>query len=111
MIWLEWLRPALVDATEEELLCELRAGRAQLWFGETAAVVTQCIVDGEGRSVHVWLAGGDLAGVMALRPGIEAWGRAQGCLFISIDGRTGWRRVLRSHGYVHQGSELKRMLQ
>lgn len=111
MIWLNWLRPALVDATEAELLADLEAGRAQLWPGETAAVVTQCVADDRGRGLHVWLAGGDLAGVMALRPGIEAWGRAQGCGWITINGRLGWNRVLRRCGYEHDGAELKRKLQ
>ncbi len=111
MTWIEWLRPALIDATETDLLEELGAGRAQLWLGETAAIVTQCVLNDRGRSLHVWLAGGDLDGVMALRPGVEAWGRGLGCAFLTIDGRAGWRRVLRRHGYVPDGSELKRMLQ
>lgn len=110
MTWLDWLRPALVDASEAELLEDLESGRAQLWPGETAAVVTQCLIDEAGRTLHVWLAGGDMDGVLALRPGIEAWGRAQGCRCMTIDGRRGWNRVLRRHGYELQGAELKRTL-
>ena len=110
MTWCDWIRPALIDTTEAELVAELRAGRAQLWPGETAAMVTQCVNRPDGRALHVWLAGGDLAGVLALKPGVEAWGRGQGCDFLTINGRTGWARVLGRHGYRSVDGELRRDL-
>lgn len=110
MTYLDWLRPALGDATVEELIAELGSGAAQLWLGETAALVTQLVGDGADRSVHIWLAGGGLQGVLSLRPGLEAWARGQGCQSITIDGRPGWRRVLRPFGYRMAGRELKRSL-
>lgn len=110
MTWLEWLRPALVDTTDAGLVEELGANRAQLWRGDTAAVVTQCVERHDGRALHVWLAGGALRGVLALRPGIEAWGRAQGCEFMTINGRTGWARVLGRHGYRNVAGELRKDL-
>lgn len=110
MTWLDWLRPALGDTSEAELLEEIVAGRAQLWPGETAVMVTQCVIEADGRALHVWLAGGELAGVMALKPGVEAWGRAQGCNYVTIDGRPGWARLLRRLGYVPHEAGLKRML-
>lgn len=108
--WLAWLAPALEDATELELLNELAYGRAQLWPGETAAMVTQCVVEPQGRALHVWLAGGDLAGIMALKPGVEAWGRAMGCDYVSIEGRKGWTRLLRADGFRLHGDELRKPL-
>ena len=110
MSWIDWLRPALEEVTEAELLADIQAGKAQLWPGETAAMVTQCVADGEGRSLHVWLAGGDLPGVLALKPGVEAWARAQGCEFVSIEGRPGWARLLRDDGYRRVGRELRKAL-
>lgn len=110
MTWLDWLRPALQDATEEELLSEIAAGRAQLWPGETAAMVTQCLESREGRFLHVWLAGGDLTGVMALKPGVEAWGRAMGCSAVTINGRPGWARLLREDGFALVDGELRKAL-
>ena len=110
MTWRDWIRPALIDTTEAEVVAELRAGRAQLWPGETAAVVTQCMMRGDGRALHVWLAGGKMQGVLALRPGIEAWGRAQGCEFMTINGRAGWARVLGRHAYRTVDGELRKDL-
>lgn len=107
-----WLLPALApgDGGEAELIAELAVGDAQLWLGEQGAIVTQRIEEDGGPVLHVWLAGGRLAGVMALRAGIEAWARGQGCIAITIDGRAGWSRLLRSHGYAAQGGELRRRL-
>lgn len=105
-----WLLPALRDATEPELVRQLLAGQAQVWPGETGAIVTQVLADEDGRSLNVWLAGGNLAGVLALAPGIEAWARAMGCAWVSIDGRRGWTRVLRNHGYRRVGGELRKAL-
>ena len=104
-----WVLAALEPgcATEAELFDDLVAGRAQLWAGERAAIVTQTVAEGD---LHVWLAGGDLGEILALRPGIEAWARGQGCVRITIDGRHGWARVLRGFGYVENATELERRL-
>ncbi len=110
MTYLDWLRPALVDATVDELIAELASGRAQLWLAEHSALVTELVEQGSDRCLHIWLAGGSLADILGLRPGLEAWARGQGCSHITIDGRPGWIRVLRRHGYRLAGRELKRTL-
>jgi len=91
-------------------MADLASGQAQLWVGETAAMVTQCVDEPAGRSLHVWLAGGDLAEILRLKPGVEAWGRAQGCSRVTLNGRKGWARVLRPLGFVIVGDELVRRL-
>ena len=109
-MWLEWLRPALTDATEAELIDALMTGKAMIWPGDTAAMVTSLEEGPEGRFLHVWLAGGDLDGVMALKPGVEAWGRAMGCKFVNINGRRGWARLLRGDGFALIDGELRKPL-
>ena len=110
MTYLDWLRPALVDATVDELIDELASGRAQLWLAEHSALVTELVAQGSDRCLHIWLAGGSLTDILGLRPGLEAWARGQGCSHITIDGRPGWIRVLRRYGYRPAGRELKRTL-
>lgn len=109
-MWLDWLRPAFEETDEFEVIAALRAGHAQIWPGDTAAMVTQVLNCEDGRCLHVWLAGGDLAGVMALKPGVEAWGRAMGCDYVSIIGRPGWARLLRDDGFVLIDDELRKPL-
>ncbi len=107
-----WLLPALRPAcgTEASLVEDLVAGRAHLWVGEAAALVTQCVDEPAGRTLHVWLAGGNLAEILNLKPGVEAWGRAQGCVRLTLCGRKGWRRVLGPLGFEVLGDELMRRL-
>lgn len=114
-VWLRcrpWLLPALrrEGGDEDDLIADLNAGRAQLWAGERSAMVTQCVGEARGLCLHVWLAGGDLAEILEMKPGIEAWAHAQGCTYVTIDGRPGWVRVLRRHGYALRGAELERRL-
>lgn len=81
-----------------------------LWPGDRAAILTECVIRPEGRFLHCWLAGGDLHELMALRPGIEAWGRAMGCEIASIEGRRGWDRIFRPFGYERVEDELRKVL-
>jgi len=104
-----WLLAALEDATEDEVLAELAAARAQLWFGEASALVTQ-LVSGPEPFLHVWLGGGTLAELKALAPGIEAWARAGGARAVRINGRRGWRRALKAAGFSPDGEELRKAL-
>lgn len=108
--WRSWLLPALRDGGEEDLVRDLLAGAAQLWPGQRSAMVTQVVPEGAGLTLHVWLAGGKLADILSLKPGIEAWARAHGCSHVTVDGRRGWERLLRSDGFVRVGSELRKRL-
>lgn len=105
-----WILPALRDGTEADLVADIEAGRAQLWPGCVSAVVTQCVVETDSRCLHAWLAGGDLAEIVAMIPGIEAWGRAMGCDHATVTGRRGWTRALRRLGYVRVDAELRKAL-
>lgn len=73
-------------------------------------MVTQCVEESNGRCLHVWLAGGDLRDILKLKPGVEAWGRAQGCSHVTLSGRKGWRRVLAPLGFEPVGEDLVRRL-
>lgn len=106
-----WLVSALVidrENTPDELLDDLLAGRAQLWPSEHGVVVTQCTITPEGTAIHAWLGAGDLGELIALRPGIEAYGRAMGCIWATIEGRRGWTRLYGPFGYVRDGSGVLR---
>lgn len=108
-----WLEAALAidaESTADELLAELLAGRAQLWPGDDGCVVTQCLLSSEGPSIHAWCGGGKLDAMVALRPGIEAWGRSMGAIFATIDSRPAWDRLYGPFGYVREGGVLRKRL-
>ena len=103
-----WLLPAMVDATEAEVVAELLAGWATLWPGEKAAFVTTLVTD--PARMHVWLGGGDGAEMLAMIPGMAAWGRAQGAKWATVNGRRGWKRRLRDFGFEPRDGELWKAL-
>ena len=103
-----WLLPALTDATEAEVVSELLTGRATLWPGERAAFVTTLVTD--PARMHVWLGGGDGAEMLAMIPGMAAWGRAQGAQWATVNGRRGWKRRLRDFGFEPRNGELWKAL-
>ncbi len=104
-----WLEPAL-DPDEEwtwaDVERRLTDNTAQLWLGSGCAMVTEY----DGDCIHVWLGGGDLPGLLALRPHVEREARSKGYRTATINGRLGWDRVLRPFGYVRKGMELEKVL-
>lgn len=108
-----WIEPALRCGNDRTLSKEalwetLETNRAQLWPGERSALVTELVNTPEGRFVHCWLGGGDIAEMVAMKVGVEAWARALGCEFASIDGRRGWLKVFPD--YHEHGSEFRKKL-
>lgn len=108
-----WIEPALsihAETDREGLLQQVLTGRAQLWPGEHCAVITQCALKEHGPSIHIWLGGGRLSELLGLRPGIEAFGRAMGCIWCTGEGRKGWDRVFFPLGYERVGAMLRKAL-
>lgn len=106
----KWILPALVDTTEAEVIADLMAGRSTLWPGELCAFVTQLLETDSGRLMHIHLAGGDGREMMAMVPGMAAWGRMQGAQFATVNGRKGWKRRLNQFGFVPYQGELWKAL-
>ncbi len=110
-----WLEEALHDpAPLYELPDVLRAiedNHAQLWVGDRSCMVTQIddYPSGE-RVLMVWLCAGDLDHVMEGRVQVEEWAKAAGCTQIIIEGRPGWARALKEHGFEHYATQVRKIL-
>jgi hypothetical protein len=84
----------------EDVEAGIESGLYHFWPGDRCAVVTEIWRLPRARILNFWLVGGDLKGLLALRPHIEAWARAQGCVRVVGGGpRRGWARVLAPLGY------------
>lgn len=79
--------------TFEDIRDAVTAGTLQFWPGVTSAIVTEVIDTPRKRSLHFFLAGGNLAELEAMTPGILDWGREQGCTVAGLTGRRGWERT------------------
>lgn len=80
-----------------------------LWPGAGCAIVTRIVMTPE-RTIHVWLGGGDMEEMLAMRAGIEAVGRLMGCRYATLSGRKGWARVFRKYGFEAVDDVLRKAL-
>ena len=90
----------------------LASGRAQLWAGDGAAIVTEVRdYPAGGRVLHGLVAAGALEEIVeTLVPRAEAWGRAVGCVLAIVESRPGWARTLKAHGYAPHQVALRKEL-
>lgn len=87
--------------TIEQLDESLAQGHSQLWATKDAAIVTGINDYGGGeRMGQVDWAVGDLDEILTrIMPEAEAYLKASNCTRIMFEGRAGWSRVLKNHGF------------
>lgn len=77
-----------------EDICEgVAAGTLQFWPGRASAVITEVVQTPRQKILHFFLAGGNLADMERMLPGLREWGREQGCTKMTLTGRKGWERT------------------
>jgi hypothetical protein len=82
----------------------IQAGDAQLWSGPNSCIVTEIDRQPRTTTLNFFLAGGRMAELEAMTPGILAWGEEQGCATARFLGRRGWLRTFLSDtGWVDTG--------
>ena len=91
---------------------EVKAGHAQIWPLPNACIITKISTFRTGLKVlHLWLAGGDKRQLLkAYEAYIEPWAKEKGCARMTISGRPGWLRAMKTMGveqiYVVMGKSL-----
>lgn len=114
----EWvrLRPLLEPALEgglqtiEDVERMIGAGQAQFWPGRAAAIVTEIKTFPTEKVCLCSMAGGDMAEILAMAPGLESWARLQGCSSVLVEGRAGWERMLKPAGFEPFSVTLRKAL-
>lgn len=96
-----WITEALDGSgwTFDEVMSGVAKGDFHLFRHPEAVMVTEFIVSPRHKVLHVWAAGGSLAGIDALVPVVEAFGKAHKCDAGGATGRKGWLRYLKKFGY------------
>lgn len=98
-----WIEGALKYAdgthTFDDVAAGVLSGRFQIWPLEQGVIVTEILAYPRAKTVHIFLAGGDLGELLGALPQIEDWGRRHGCAAISLCGRKGWLRVMGARGW------------
>ncbi len=88
----------------EDVQARIESGHAVYWPGPTSAIVTEIIDYPQHRQLNFWLAVGNVAELRTMYPAICEWGRTQGCVRATLNGRAGWARSLfaQGHGWEEQ---------
>lgn len=83
----------------EDVVAEIRAGKMQIFHNDRAAVITEIVDTPQRRYLHVFLSCGELAGVLALQPDIDAFCREHKCEYQTATARKGMEKVLPALGW------------
>lgn len=110
-------RPQFAEAMEgglhsiESLEKLIGQGKAYFLPGKNSAVVAEKVTyDGGVSALQVLWAVGDVDEILALAPGLEAIGRLVGCSEMLVEGRAGWTKILKAHGYSPWSVTLRKAL-
>ncbi len=77
----------------DDVWAEIDAGTMQFWPGVKSGMVTNIVEFPQGKVLHFFLAGGDLAELEAMTPTILEWAKVEHqCIKASLIGRRGWER-------------------
>jgi hypothetical protein len=94
----------------DDVRAGIESGHMQLWATKNAAAVTEILKYARKKTLNVFLAAGDMDEIVQNIDGIADWGRLQGCDSLTINGRSGWTRVLGRHGFKPVAVTLERDL-
>ena len=108
MIDFQRLREALAHAgdtyTLEDINDGVASGRFQEWSAGRSVIITELRETPRVRSIHFFLAAGDLRELKPLAELALQWGREQGAQRASFIGRFGWlKSFVRDLGFTERG--------
>lgn len=93
----KWIKAALRYSggthTYEDVADNIRSGKQQLWPAEQSCVVTEIIAYPRKKTIHIFLAGGNMDEIHSMQPDVMAWAKHYGCEKMTMAGRKGWARA------------------
>ncbi len=85
--------------TLEDIWDGIVDGTFQFWPGEKSAVITEVQIYPQKKTMHIFLAGGDLNELLEMEKSVRAFAETIGCNSMSISGRRGWLRIFERDGW------------
>jgi len=88
----------------EDVWQAIATEKAQFWYGNTSVIVTEIVETPQLRSMHFFLAAGNLDEIEAMYPLIEEYAALRKCVRLTMAGRPGWERsfLTRNEGWKPQ---------
>ena len=85
--------------TFDNIVSLVLLGRVQFIPLEKSFLITEVHTMPNYKTYHVFLAGGDLEELMAYQPQLEANAAKANCKYLSLTGRRGWEKPLKTQGW------------
>ncbi len=109
-----WLEAALERAngthTIDDVVMAIAKGTMQFWPAPRGCAVTEIIEYPKKKVLHIFLAGGELDQIVDMDSSASDFARMNGCTAMTIAGRKGWARVLKTKGYEEAYTVLAKEL-
>jgi len=107
MIDLEEYRPQIESALAysggthvfEDVAQGVIEGRMQAWVNGGSIAITEIIVFPRKKTLHGFLAAGNMREILDMVPSASEWGKQMGCTGFTLAGRKGWQRVFGKRGW------------
>lgn len=83
----------------EDIVEGVELEQFMFWPGQNSCIVTELADFPRKRLLHVFLAAGDLAELKDMEPSLQFFAKTLNCDAITLTGRSGWERSLKTMGY------------
>jgi|TARA_R110000868_G_scaffold73502_1_gene213080 hypothetical protein len=77
----------------------VKLGTMQFWNADKSCAVTEILQYPRKKVLHIFLAGGDKDQIIDMNRSAEEFGKRNGCTAMSLAGRRGWVRSLKTQGW------------
>ena len=109
---LPWIDAALEHGGNvhkaEDVLAGIFEGCYQFWPAPNGAVVTEILCYPQSKTLHIFLGGGDIGQLLDMESSLIAFAQINECDEITITGRRGWVKALRSIGFDEAATTVRR---
>lgn len=95
----------------EDVVAEVATGAMQFWPAKKSCVVTQIVSYPQMRTLHIFLAAGDLAEIKDMDETFREFGKKLDCKHVTLSGRRGWTKALADIGYKSVHTTMAKEIQ
>jgi|TARA_R110000787_G_scaffold168510_1_gene281322 hypothetical protein len=92
----------------QDIVEGIASGHMQFWPAPKGCAVTEIIIFPRKKVFHIFLAGGEKNQIVDMDDSAMAFAKAQGCSGMTIAGRKGWSRVLKTKGWTEAFTTLSK---
>lgn len=110
----KWISEALEYSngthSVDDVLDAINKGEMQLFANKGGCAVTTISQYPQKKVCFVFLVGGDLDSVLSIQPEVEKFAKSKDCEVLSMIGRLGWKKALKSNGWSSDSICMTRVL-